>query len=82
MMNVTIELRNTSYIVTPVNQDYIGVLTELFPFTLIASNQVEFDGLPVTVQKETLGQFHALISDLGICTVRATDDGFYIILGE
>ena len=83
-MKVVLELARSNYIITPANADHVEALSTYFKFSVLASNEIDFleQREQINLAPSDLHKLNGLISDLGICTIRATDDGFHIIVNE
>lgn len=81
-MKMDLELRNTLYMMTVVNAEYLESLKAYFPFQEVGPGQISFDGGPHELELADVDDLHELVSLVGTCTIRATEDGFHIVVGE
>ena len=81
-LKLMVELRNTLFMQTVENNDFLEELMAIFKFEKISACQIRFDPGPIDITVADLSDLHELVSLLGACTIRATEEGFYILVGD
>jgi len=80
---VTIELHTASHVLSPATEDFIAMLKGFFSYIYLDGEVLVFNTAePVSREISSLTELHELLSDLGNCTIRATEEGFHVIIED